>query len=76
MQTQDPKPVQKLASGQLWQMRAASIEIMKLGKRLIHYRVTSHLERNRVSVQISGIGAMEKYLQANSARLLRGSSSN
>jgi hypothetical protein len=65
-----------LAKGQLWKTRAADIEIVALGKRLIHYRITRQFGRKTVSAQISGIGAMANYLAVNAARLVKGHSTN
>ena len=65
-----------LAKGQVWKTRAADIEIVSLGKRLIHYRITKQFGRKRVSAQISGIEAMAKYLETNKARLVTGASAN
>jgi hypothetical protein len=73
LQTQRRRP---LARGQVWKTRAADIEIVALGKRLIHYRITRQLGGKGVSAQISGIEAMENYLDANAARLVRGASTN
>jgi hypothetical protein len=66
----------RLAQGQVWKTRAADIEIVALGKRLIHYRITRQFGRKRVSAQISGIEAMANYLSANAARLVKGASTN
>ena len=65
-----------LAKGQVWKTRAADIEIVALGKRLIHYRITKQFGRKRVSAQISGIEAMANYLATNAARLVKGASTN
>ena len=65
-----------LAKGQVWKTRAANIEIVALGKRLIHYRITRQFGRKKVSAQISGIEAMANYLAANAARLVKGPSTN
>jgi hypothetical protein len=65
-----------LAKGQIWKTRAADIEIVALGKSLIHYRITKQFGRKRVSAQISGIEAMANYLVANAARLVKGASTN
>jgi hypothetical protein len=73
MNTDSRKP---LAKGQIWKTRAADIEILALGKRRIHYRITSQLGLKRVSAQISGIAAMENYLQMNAAKLVTGPSAN
>ena len=66
----------RLATGQTWQTRAAAIEILRLGKRRIHYRITKHLGHRHVSSQISPITAMENYLRVNDARLVAESSVN
>ena len=65
-----------LATGQIWKTSVADIEIVALGKRLIHYRITRQLGRKGVSAQISGIEAMENYLKTNEARLVKGHSTN
>jgi hypothetical protein len=71
-----PKARQPLAKGQIWKTRAADIEIVALGKSLIHYRITRQLGLKQVSAQISGIEAMANYLLANQARLVQGASTN
>jgi hypothetical protein len=73
MEANNPGP---LAKGQVWKTRAADIEIVALGKRLIHYRITRQFGRKKVSAQISGIEAMASYLTANAARLVKGHSTN
>ncbi len=73
MKSDDKRP---LAKGQVWRTGVADIEIMALGKRLIHYRITKQLGRRGVSSQISGIQAMEDYLKVNQAQLVRGASNN
>jgi hypothetical protein len=65
-----------LAKGQIWKTQAADIEIVALGKELIHYRITKQFGLKRVSAQISGIEAMANYLATNEARLVRGPSAN
>ena len=65
-----------LAQGQVWKTRAADIEIVALGKRLIHYKITKQFGQKRVSAQVSGIDAMANYLTANAARLVKGASAN
>jgi hypothetical protein len=65
-----------LAKGQVWKTCAANIEIVALGKRLIHYKITKQFGRKRMSAQISGIEAMANYLAANAARLVKGPSTN
>jgi hypothetical protein len=67
---------QPLAKGQIWKTQAADIEIVALGKELIHYRITKQFGLKRVSAQISGIEAMANYLETNEARLVKGPSTN
>ncbi len=71
--TNGPRP---LAKGQVWRTRAANIEIVALGKRLIHYKITRQFGSKHMSAQISGIAAMANYLRNNEARLVKGSSAN
>jgi hypothetical protein len=65
-----------LAKGQVWKTRAADIEIMALGKRHIHYKVTKRLGHKHISAQICGTEALENYLQFNAARLVKAGSLN
>ena len=71
-----PYGTRDLAKGQVCKMRFADIEVVELGRDLVHYRVTNQLGRKRVSAQISGIPAMQNYLTANAARLVKGASNN
>ncbi len=66
----------ELAQGQVWKTKAAAIEIVSLGKRRIHYRITDELGFTGVSAQISGIEAMANYLKANKACLMPASARN
>jgi hypothetical protein len=66
----------RLAKGQVWKTGAADIEIVGLGKRFIHYRITRLMGRRQVSAQVSGIEAMADYLKTNQARLVEGAASN
>ena len=66
---QGPGRLRVLAEGQVWRTGAADIEVIGLGKRFIHYRITRHLEPKQVSSQISALEAMRNYLRANQARL-------
>ena len=71
-----PNRLRTLAKGQVWKTRAANIEIVALGKSLIHYKITQQFGRKGVSAQISGIDAMANYLGANEAQLIKGPSTN
>jgi hypothetical protein len=59
-----------LEKGQLWKMKDAYIQIVELGKRLIHYKMMKELGQMRVKTQMSGIESMGLYLKNNRARLV------
>lgn len=65
-----------LAPGQIWKTKAAAIEILRLGQKYIHYKVTKLLGQKSVSSQVSGTQAMANYLRLNEARLVKSPSSN
>ena len=65
-----------LKKGQVWATHAASIEIVALGQRLIHYRIMNRIGQDKVSAQISGIKPMENYLKRHAARLVSGAGEN
>jgi hypothetical protein len=65
-----------LAKGQIWKTGAADIEIVALGKRLIHYKITKQFGPKGMSAQISGIEAMANYLATHEACLVKGPSTN
>jgi len=60
-----------LAKGQLWKLNHAYIQIVELGKRLIHYRMMTNLREHGVRTQMSGIDTMWGYLKTRHARLVR-----
>ncbi len=58
-----------LAKGQLWKMEDKHIEIMEVGKTLTHYRLFQ--SQKRVPISLGGIAAVQAYLRANGAKLVR-----
>ncbi len=64
-----------LAKGQLWKLDDMHIQIVELGKRLVHYRMLRQLGQMR-RTQMSGIEAMEEYLKNNRARLVEDACKN
>jgi hypothetical protein len=73
--TNGKSAVLPLARGQRWKTKDAYIEIVELGKRLIHYRMVRQLGQMR-RTQTSGIDTMESYLKSHEAQLVKGSSKN
>ncbi len=76
MKVNRSKSTRAVSEGQIWKTAAADIEIVGLGKRLIHYRVTKQFGPREVSAQISEIQAMENYLKTNRAELAKRPSAN
>jgi|GEM_PF-1100700 hypothetical protein len=64
-----PSLMVPLAKGQLWKMQDKHIEIMEVGKTLTHYRLFQN--QKRVPISLGGITAVQAYLRANRAKLVR-----
>ena len=61
---------QALAKGQLWKMNNAYIQIVELGKMLIHYKMMKQLGQMQARTRMSTIDTMGSYLKSNRARLV------
>ncbi len=57
-----------LAKGQIWKTKDFLVQIVELGKVLVHYKLLKELGQMR-RVQMSRIESMEEYLRTNKARL-------
>jgi hypothetical protein len=64
-----------LAQGQVWKTKDSHVEIVQLGKLLVHYRMLKGLKQTR-RTQISRVDAVEDYLKTNQAKLVGGISRN
>ena len=58
-----------MAKGQLWKTEDAHIQIVDLGKMLVHYKMLRDLRQMR-RTQMSRIDTMEGYLKTNKAQLV------
>jgi hypothetical protein len=65
----------QLAKGQLWRLSNAYIQIVELGKRLIHYKMMSQPDETGARTQMSGIETMWVYLRTRHAQLVKADSS-
>ena len=61
---------QALAKGQLWKLDNAYIQIVELGKILIHYKMMKQLGQMQVKTRMSRVDTMGIYLKSNRARLV------
>ncbi len=59
-----------LAKGQLWKLSHAYIEIVELGKRLLHYRMMSRPDERGARTLLSGVDTMWGYLRSRHAELV------
>jgi hypothetical protein len=59
-----------LAKGQLWKLNHFYIQVVKLGKKLIHYRMLSDLKETGARIKTSGIDVMWGYLKSRDAQLV------
>jgi len=64
----------ELAEGQLWKLSNFYIQIVELGKRLIHYRMLSDLKEPGARIKTSSVEVMWEYLKSRGARLIHNGS--
>ena len=70
MKIKQNSAVPPLAKGQLWRTEKAYVQIVELGKRLIHYKMPRELGQRAVKTHTVGIETLEIYLKTNHARLI------
>ena len=59
-----------LAKGQLWKVDDAYLQIVELGKRLIHYKLMRKPDQKAVMTRMIGIESLAVYLRSNEAVLV------
>ncbi len=59
-----------LAKGQIWKTKDLHVQIVELGKILVHYKLLEHPHQMR-SPQMSRIEVLTEYLRTNRARLIQ-----
>jgi hypothetical protein len=57
-----------LAAGQLWRMAKGNLQVVMVGKLLVHYKL-GKVDAVRVPNSCNGIKTIEKYLKSNKAVL-------
>ena len=72
MKTNGKKSSPALAKGQLWKTEKGHIQIVDLGKLLVHYKMLRDLRQMR-RTQMSRIDSMVAYLKTNGAQLVENS---
>jgi hypothetical protein len=66
----------ELAKGQLWKLNNLYIQIVELGKRLIHYRMLNDLKESGARIKTSSVEVLWRYLQSRHARLVHQASAH
>lgn len=66
----DARAPEALADGQLWKLNDFYIQIVKLGRRLIHYRMLSDIKETGARVKTSGVDVLWGYLKSRRAQLV------
>ena len=72
IKTKGKKATPALAKGQLWRTEKCHIQIMDLGKTLVHYKMLRDVRQMR-RTQMSRIDSMIGYLKTNRAQLVESS---
>ena len=70
MMKQKAKPLEPLATGQIWRMGDANLHIGLVGKRLVHYKLFKG-QTKRAPISLSGIGVVQAYLKQTKAVLIQ-----
>jgi hypothetical protein len=70
MNTKRKSAAPPLAKGQLWRTEKAYVQIVEMGKRLIHYKMPRELGQRAVKTHTVGIETLASYLKTNRARLV------
>lgn len=65
------KSTTTLAKDQLWKVNGEYLQIVDLGKTLIHYKMSPGLKQRGVPVRMTAIDTVQKYLKANKAVLVK-----
>jgi hypothetical protein len=62
--------MQPLATGQIWRVGEQNLQVVLVGKLLVHYKLALP-KAVRVSNSVGSLTAVEKYLKTNKANLLK-----
>jgi hypothetical protein len=74
--TQVGSPTGRLAKGQLWKLSHLYIQVVELGKKLIHYRMLTDEKESGARVKTSDVNVMWDYLKSRQAQLVQNNRSD
>lgn len=58
-------------AGQLWKVEHGYVQVVEMGKRLIHYKMLRHPKQRAAVTRMISLEALLKYLQETEAQLVR-----
>ena len=70
MQLGENRRLQKLESGQLWQIEHGYILVVERGEQLIHFKMLRHPNQRATGTRMIGVGALLHYLQQSEGQLV------
>jgi hypothetical protein len=70
MRTVDTGRKQPLQPGQLWQLEQGYVEVVEVGKRLVHYKTLRQPDQRTAVTRMIGVEALLKYLTHCEGRLM------
>ncbi|HTL54382.1 MAG TPA: hypothetical protein VL361_01830 [Candidatus Limnocylindrales bacterium] len=70
MQLGENRRLQKLESGQLWQIEHGYIYVVECGEQLIHFQMLRHPNQRAMETRMIGVEALLHYLQRSEGQLV------
>ena len=61
-----------LVKGQVWKVNDGYVQIVEIGKRLIHYKMFKGQQSRAVPVKMTSLNTVQDYLKSNRAALVKG----
>ena len=71
MEVMDSSRSETLQAGQLWQLEQGYVEVVEVGRRLVHYKTLRQPDQRAAVTRMIGIEALLKYLTHSEGRLMR-----
>jgi len=71
MQTVQSGQNEALQPGQLWKLEQGYVEVVEVGKRLVHYKTLRQPDQRAAVTRMIGVEALLKYLTHCEGRLMR-----
>ncbi len=70
MEVQQEQQQHPLQGGQTWKLEHGYLQIVEMGKRLVHYRIMSQVNQHATTIRLIGIVELLIFLKHTEATLL------